>query len=165
MITGQQMYDRYPALNLPPVDLRLRNDETETKVFDPLRGKWVVLTPEEWVRQHFTAWLQDKHRYPASLMANEIGIDVNGTRKRCDTVVFTRDGKPFIIVEYKAPDIRITQNVFDQIVRYNMTLRACYLVVSNGMEHFCCKIDYAGNSYHFIPNIPDYVSQISGSEN
>lgn len=153
-------------LNLPPVELRLKEENGETKVFDHLREKWVVLTPEEWVRQHFSAWLQNKHHYPASLMANEIGIEMNGTRKRCDTVVFHRDGRPNIIIEYKAPDVAITQNVFDQIVRYNMALKADYLVVSNGMSHYCCKIDYKNNTYNFIPQIPDYTRIASGaSEN
>lgn len=159
------MHDKYPPLHLPPVNLRIREEDGETKAFDPLRGKWVVLTPEEWVRQHFASWLQSELNYPASLMANEIGIEVNGTRRRCDTVVFNRDGKPHIIVEYKAPDIKITQNVFDQVVRYNMTLRATYLVVSNGLTHYCCRIDYSANTYHFIPRIPDYGSQMSGCEN
>lgn len=89
-------------------------------------------------------------------MANEIGIKLNGTRKRCDTVVFNPDGSPFVIVEYKAPDINITQNVFDQIVRYNMALKANYLIVSNGLQHYCCQIDYKNNSYRFIPRIPEY---------
>lgn len=146
----------FPKLNLPPTELRIISQEGLTKVYDPLRDKWVRLTPEEWVRQHFTAWLGSEYHYPASLTANEIGIEVNGTRKRCDTVVFRREGTPLIIVEYKAPDIHITQDVFDQIVRYNMSLRAEYLVVSNGLAHYCCRIDYASNSYHFIPRIPDY---------
>ncbi len=89
-------------------------------------------------------------------MSNEIGIEVNGTRKRCDTVVFRREGTPLLIVEYKAPEINVTQAVFDQIVRYNMRLHAEYLIVSNGLNHYCCKIDYAANTYHFIPQIPDY---------
>lgn len=155
-----------PELNLPPVSLRTRIEDGVEKIFDPLRRKWVVLTPEEWVRQHFTAWLTTEYHYPSLLMTNEIGLDVNGTRKRCDTVIFGRDGKPMIIVEYKAPSIAITQTVFDQIVRYNMRLHADYLIVSNGMNHYCCKIDYNGNTYHFIPRIPDYYSIASGcSEN
>ena len=149
---------KYPELNIPPVPLRIKEEEEHTKVFDPLRQKWVILTPEEWVRQHFTAWLSSEFHYPVALMSNEIGIAVNGTRKRCDTVVFRREGSPLLIVEYKAPDIKITQDVFDQIVRYNMQLRAEYLIVSNGLNHYCCKIDYAANSYHFIPRIPDYRS-------
>ena len=91
-------------------------------------------------------------------MANEIGIEVNGKRKRCDTVVFGNDGKPMVIVEYKAPDVTVNQAVFDQIVRYNMTLHADYLVVSNGINHYCCVMDYENGTYHFIPEIPDYLS-------
>ncbi len=156
----------FPELNLPQAQLRLREEGDTVKVFDPLRQKWVVLTPEEWVRQHFTAWLASAYHYPATLTSNEIGIEVNGTRKRCDTVVFRREGTPLLIVEYKAPDIRITQDVFDQIVRYNMQLHAEYLIVSNGLNHYCCKIDYAANSYHFIPQIPDYLDLTApGSEN
>lgn len=153
---------RYPELNLPAVALRLRDEGDSMKVFDPLREKWITLTPEEWVRQHFVNWLNTEFHYPATLTANEIGIEVNGTRKRCDTVVFRREGSPLLIVEYKAPAVKITQEVFDQIVRYNMTLRAEYLVVTNGLNHYCCKIDYAGNTYHFIPRIPDYRDLLLG---
>lgn len=156
----------YPQLNLPYLNLRLKEENGEKKIFDPLREKWVILTPEEWVRQHFIAWLQSEFHYPASLMANEIGLDVNGTKKRCDTVIFRSDGNPLIIIEYKAPHINVTQAVFDQIVRYNTTLKADYLIVSNGMNHYCCKIDYINNTYHFIPKIPDYKWIASGaSEN
>lgn len=150
--------NRFPRLNLPSIPLRLKDEEGIVKVFDPLRDKYVALTPEEFVRQHFTAWLRDARHYPASLMANEIGIEVNGTRKRCDTVVFGNDGKPMVIVEYKAPDVTVNQAVFDQIVRYNMTLHADYLVVSNGINHYCCVMDYENGTYHFIPEIPDYLS-------
>lgn len=150
--------NRFPRLNLPAVPLRLKEEDGILKVFDPLRDKYVALTPEEFVRQHFTAWLRDARHYPASLMANEIGIEVNGTRKRCDTVVFGNDGKPMVIVEYKAPDVTVNQAVFDQIVRYNMTLHADYLVVSNGINHYCCVMDYENGTYHFIPEIPDYLS-------
>ncbi|MBD5236983.1 MAG: type I restriction enzyme HsdR N-terminal domain-containing protein [Bacteroidales bacterium] len=147
---------KYPSLNLPPVALRMKVEDGLPKVFDPFREKYVAFTPEENVRQHFAAWLRDNYHYPASLMANEIGIEVNGMRKRCDTVVFNRAGEPLMIVEYKAPDVNVTQEVFDQIVRYNMTLKARYLVVSNGMEHYCCVIDYRHGTYNFIPTIPDY---------
>ena len=108
---------KYEELNLPAAPLRIRDENGIRKVFDRLRDKWVVLTPEEWVRQHFTYWLINEFHYPQSLMANEIGIEVNGAKKRCDTVAFRREGTPLLIVEYKAPDIRITQAVFDQIVR------------------------------------------------
>lgn len=143
-------------LNLPPYDMHVMRGDDVLKVFDSLRKKYVVLTPEENVRQHFVNWLTNHLHYPASLMANEIGIELNGTKRRCDTVVFGSDGLPMMIVEYKAPSVNITQKVFDQIVRYNMVLHARYLIVSNGIRHYCCVIDYAGNTYHFIPEIPDY---------
>lgn len=149
-------YKHLPKLNLPPADLHLSLEEDTLKVFDPLRKKQVILTPEEYVRQNFVAWLIKSLHYPVSLLANEVGITLNGTKKRCDTVVFDTNGSPLIIVEYKAPDIVITQNVFDQIMRYNMRLRARYLIVSNGMKHYCCVIDYKSGSYNFIPAIPDY---------
>lgn len=154
------------ALNLPPIETRIKEEGGVTKIFDTIREKWVVLTPEEWVRQHFAQYLQSEYHYPRMLMSNEIGIEVNGTKKRCDTVVFRSDGTPYIIVEYKAPSVQITQTVFDQIARYNLALRADYLIVSNGINHYCCKLDYARNTYHFIPRIPDYTRVASGaSEN
>lgn len=136
--------------------MKVMRGDNVLKVYDPLRHKYVVLTPEEYVRQHFVNWLLTGLHYPASLTANEIGIELNGTKRRCDTIVFNTDGTPLIIVEYKAPSVNITQKVFDQIARYNMALRARYLIVSNGMHHYCCVIDYAANTYHFIPEIPDY---------
>ncbi len=149
--------NRPPRLNLPPADLRLLREDGHLKVFDSLRHKYVVLTPEEYVRQHFVAWMTSALRYPESLMANEVGIELNGTRRRCDTVVFRQDSTPLMIIEYKAPGIEITQDVFDQIVRYNMVLKARYLVVSNGIRHYCCRIDYENDTYHFIPGVPDYM--------
>lgn len=143
-----------PPLNLPLVQLRLRMEDTILKVFDPLRKKYVALTPEEYVRQHFTAWMTDCLGYPASLMSNEVSLSLNDTKRRCDTVVFRKDGSPAVIVEYKAPTVAITQNVFDQIARYNMVLHSSYLIVSNGLLHYCCKMDYDKNSYVFLPNIP-----------
>ncbi len=124
------------------------------KVFDTLRQKYVALTPEEYVRQHFTAWMTDHFGYPASLMSNEVSLTLNDTRRRCDTVIFRSDGSPLVIVEYKAPTVAITQNVFDQIARYNMVLHSRYLIVSNGMRHFCCEMDYDKDSYSFLPQIP-----------
>ncbi len=124
------------------------------KVFDTLRGRYVALTPEEYVRQHFTAWMTGYLGYPASLMQNEVPLSLNNTKRRCDTVVFRRDGSPVVIVEYKAPTVAITQTVFDQIARYNMVLHSRFLIVSNGMSHFCCEMDYNNDSYVFLPKIP-----------
>lgn len=130
------------------------------KVFDPLRKKYVALTPEEYVRQHFTAWMTDDLGYPASLMNNEVPIKLNDTSRRCDTVVFRPDGTPAVIVEYKAPTVAITQKVFDQIARYNMVLRSRILIVSNGMRHYCCEMDYETDSYRFLQNIPVWSKEM-----
>lgn len=147
----------HPPLSLPPVNLRTRQGTNgNTDVYDPLRRRFVALTPEEFVRQHFAAWLAGSLGYPASLMANEVSLTLNNTRRRCDTLVFDTDGKPLMIVEYKAPNVSINQDVFDQIVRYNMVLHARYLVVSNGIRHYCCVMDYDAGTYHFLPGVPDY---------
>lgn len=139
--------------------LRIVTDgDGKRKVFDPLRKKYVALTPEEHVRQTFVAWMTGELHYPASIMANEVSVRLNGMSRRCDTVVFHPDGRPLMIVEYKAPDVQISQATFDQIVRYNMVLRAEYLVVSNGLSTYCCHIDYRTGSYQFIPAVPDYAA-------
>lgn len=125
-------------------------------VFDPVRHKYVALTPEEWVRQHFVNFLIAKKGYPASLLGNEISLSLNGTAKRCDTILFSHTASPQMIIEYKAPHIKITQNVFSQISRYNMALHVDYLVVSNGLAHYCCRMDYEHRTYAFLPDIPAY---------
>lgn len=156
------MNSHFPRLNLPPVELKTRLDGKILRVFDPLRKKYVALTPEEYVRTHFTSWLINSLHYPVSLMANEVSIDLNGMSRRCDTVVFNHDLTPLVIVEYKAPGVSITQSTFDQIVRYNMVLKARYLIVSNGLNHYCCRIDYENSTYHFISRIPDYLEMNRG---
>lgn len=146
-----------PQLALPPLPAdRLMMRDSKPYIFDTLRSKWLVLTPEEWVRQHFTAMLTDELGYQASLMANEVGITLNGTSRRCDTVVYDHQLRPWMIVEYKAPSVKITQKVFDQIVRYNMVLHVPYLTVSNGLMHYCCHIDYDKCTYEFLTDIPAY---------
>lgn len=148
------------ALNLPPATLRLRHGEKGDEIHDPLRGKWLVLTPEEWVRQNFTSWLIESFGYPAGLMANEIAVTLNGTSKRCDTVVYNRAARPIMIVEYKAPHIAITQKVFEQIARYNIVLKVKYLIVSNGLHHYCCVLDETSGRYKFLKEIPHYDSLV-----
>jgi hypothetical protein len=143
-------------LNLPAYDMKIRECEGKRMIFDPARRKYVALTPEEWVRQHFVHYLTHHKGYPAALIANEVGITLNGTSKRCDTVLYNRDLSPRMIVEYKATHVPITQAVFDQIARYNMVLHVDYLIVSNGLSHYCCRMDYANNSYHFLREIPAY---------
>ena len=151
-------------LNLPKYNMRISRDRNNNiKIFDSIRKKFVSLTPEEYVRQHFTNWLINYLHYPMGLIANEVKISLNSTIKRCDTIVYSNTGDPMMIIEYKAPHISINQNVFDQIVRYNMVLKTKYLVVSNGMQHYCCSIDYENNSYQFIPHIPTYEELIIGT--
>ncbi|WP_300812162.1 type I restriction enzyme HsdR N-terminal domain-containing protein [uncultured Bacteroides sp.] len=145
-------------LNLPAFDAKITVRDGKNVIFDEIRRRYVALTPEEWVRQHFIHYLIAHKGYPKALLANEVQVTLNGTKKRCDTVLYRRDLTARMIVEYKAPDIEITQAVFDQIMRYNMVLRVDYLVVSNGRQHFCCRLDYERNSYCFLEEIPGYVS-------
>ena len=143
-------------LSLPGFDYKVKKQNGTVMIFDIVRKKYVVLTPEEWVRQHFVHFLIAHKGYPSALLANEVMVKLNGTTKRCDTVLYRRDLSARMIVEYKAPHIEITQAVFDQITRYNMVLKVDYLIVSNGMQHYCCRIDYAHQSYTFLQDIPDY---------
>ena len=144
-------------LNLPEYQFNIKKKGHDGLVIlDTLRKRWVALTPEEWVRQNFVRYLIEDREFPAALMNNEISLTQNGIKRRCDTLVADRQGLPLVIVEYKAPTIEISQKTFDQIVRYNMVLRAQYLIVTNGMRHYCCKIDYENNSYAFLQEIPPY---------
>lgn len=144
------------SLNLPVFEAKVTRKDGKSVIFDVIRRRYVALTPEEWVRQHFVHFLLDYKGYPQALMANEVQLQLNGTKKRCDTVLYRRNLTAQMIVEYKAPDIEITQAVFDQITRYNMVLKVDYLVVSNGIQHYCCRINYENNNYMFLPDIPDY---------
>ena len=152
----------YPALKLPPFDIPLRRlPDGTVQVHDPLRDKWLVLTPEEWVRQHFVHYLIGHKGYPQTLMANEIQLAIGNKKLRCDSVLYDRSLKPRMIIEYKAPTVNITQKVFDQITVYNMLLHVDYLVVSNGIKHYCCQMDYDNQKYLFLEDIPDYQEIIT----
>ena len=144
------------ALNLPQYEAKITIKDGKRQIFDNLRRSYVALTPEEWVRQHFVHLLTEIKGYPKGLLGNEIQLDLNGTKKRCDTVLFDKNLQARMIVEYKAPHVEITQAVFDQITRYNMVLKVEYLIVSNGLHHYCCRIDYNTMQYSFLPNIPKY---------
>jgi hypothetical protein len=143
-------------LNLPTYNFKFKSSENKTLIFDKLRKKYMVLTPEEWVRQHFVYFLIEEKKYPVSLIAIEKQLTINNLKKRSDILVFNTDGKPEIIVECKAPSIKITQDAFDQIARYNLKLKANYLIVTNGLEHFYCKMDFKKETYVFLKMIPDY---------
>ena len=143
-------------LNLPSFEKKITHRGDKPFILDIIRRQYVALTPEEWVRQHFVHFLISHKGFPHSLMANEVQLKLNGMNRRCDTVVYDRTLRPRIIIEYKAPTVHITQQVFDQICSYNMVLQVDYLIVSNGLAHYCCKMDYSTHSYSFLREIPQY---------
>ena len=145
-----------PQQNFENDNIKTRIVDGRQEIFDCLRGKYVAMTPEENVRQMFVRHLIDGKRYPAGLMGNEIAINQNGRERRCDTVVFDRRGCPLMIVEYKAPSVKITQEVFNQVYRYNTVLRVKYLTVCNGRQLFCCRVDYDANKAVFLKDVPCY---------
>ena len=143
-------------LNLPPYPIKIQEKGEKRQIFDFLRRKWVALTPEEWVRQHFTHFLVEHKNYPQALLANEVELRIGEKRLRCDTLLYNKELRPRMIIEYKAPTIQIQQKTFNQISVYNLLLKVDYLVVSNGLSHYCCKMDYERQSYQFLEDIPDY---------
>lgn len=143
-------------LNLPEFNFKIKNSENKMLIFDNLRKKYLVLTPEEWVRQHFVHYLISEKKYPISLIAIEKQLTLNTRKKRTDILVFNQLGTPELIVECKAPSVKITQDTFDQIARYNLKLNANYLIVTNGLSHFYCKMDFKNKTYIFLKDIPAY---------
>lgn len=125
-------------------------------IFDEIRKKFVILTPEEWVRQHVVRYLLEEKKYSKSYINVEKRITINGMTKRYDVVVFNPDGSIFVLIECKAPEVTITQNVFDQIARYNMVLQANYLMVTNGLQHYFCQMDFKNEQYNFLRDLPEY---------
>jgi type I site-specific restriction-modification system R (restriction) subunit len=144
-------------LNLPGYEFSTTQKEGQTMIFDAYRRRWVKLTPEEWVRQNFIRYLVEEKHYPASLMAVEHSLKINRQVFRADAVVFSTNGQPLLLVECKAPEVKITQKVFEQIVRYNFEFQVDYLIVTNGLMHFCCKIDKSNQSYEYLKEIPEYI--------
>lgn len=144
------------VLNLPTYDFRFKNSENKIYIFDVVRKKFVVLQPEEWVRQHVVHYLIHDKKYPLSLVNVEKQLTINSLKKRYDIVVFKPDGSIFLLVECKAPEIPITQITFDQIAQYNMQLRSEFLMVTNGINHIYCKMDFEEEKYSFLENIPDF---------
>lgn len=145
-------------LNLPPYPFKVKSENGKQFIFDEIRKKYLVLTPEEWVRQHFIMYLNSEKEFPLSLMSIERGLLVNNMPRRSDIVIFGKDGKPRMVVECKAPKIKITQNVFDQAARYNMQLKVPFLTVTNGLSHYCCLIDHKRKSYDFLEEIPPFTN-------
>lgn len=149
-------------LNLPPTEIPTRIDKSGTEqIYDRLRHRWMVTTPEETVRQHFVAYLIEHREFPPSRIANEVGLSLNGTRRRCDTVVYDNSLRPLCIVEYKRTTVRVTAAVFDQIARYNSVLGAPFLIVSNGLRHYCCR--FTGDGYTFLRDIPTFAEMLTAT--
>lgn len=143
-------------LNLPPYPFKISDHEGTLFIFDEIRKKELVLTPEEWVRQHFVQYLVKEKNYPRSLIKLEGGLKLNGNAKRSDIVVFNNKGEKILLVECKAPSVKITQHAFDQVARYNWVHRVPLIAVTNGLQHYYCKIDLDGGRYDFIPDLVTY---------
>ena len=143
-------------LNLPDYTASFRINNTDGTIFDSFRKKTVKLTPEEWVRQNFLMFLKIEKEYPVRLLSVEMGLTLNNLSRRCDIVGFDSNGQARLIVECKAPKVKINQKTFDQIAAYNLKLKVDYLIVTNGLSHYCCKMNYSDNSYAFLEDIPSY---------
>jgi type I site-specific restriction endonuclease len=143
-------------LNLPNYSVKTREGEHWEEIFDEVRTKWLKLTPEEWVRQNFIHFLMNDKEVSPGLISIEKAFKLNKRIKRTDIMVYKRDGTPLMVVECKAPEVKIDQKVFDQIFNYNMVFKVKYLVVTNGLQHFCCMIDYLEGKYKFLQTIPNY---------
>ncbi|GAA4025213.1 type I restriction enzyme HsdR N-terminal domain-containing protein [Flavobacterium cheonhonense] len=143
-------------LNFPDYSFRLKNSENKVSIFDEIRKKFILLTPEEWVRQHTIQFLLQEKKYPKSYISAEKTITLNGTKKRYDLVVFKPNGELFLLVECKAPEVTITQQTFDQIARYNLKLNADYLMVTNGVNHYFCEMNLEEEKYIFLKELPEY---------
>lgn len=143
-------------LNLPKYDFRLKADAHHTYIWDPIRKKYLVLTPEEWVRQNFIEYLHKELGYSKGLIKQELALEYNRMDKRSDIVCFNREGQPVLLVECKRPSIKITEKVFEQIARYNMALKVPYLAVTNGLMHVFCDINHENKTYQFIPELPNF---------
>ncbi len=154
------MNNSMPQLNLPHYDFRLQVIDDSLKIFDPIRRKFVAATPEEWVRQNFLQFLIRERQFPAGRTKIEQSISAHGRSRRCDAVIYSRNLRAVAIVECKAPSVAIRQATFDQIAMYNSALQAGFLLVSNGLEHYCAQIDFVKRSYSFLPEIPAYAQLV-----
>lgn len=143
-------------LNLPQYTFKTKRENDSISIFDRCRQKYVALTPEEWVRQNMVEYIIQAKKFPPARIANEVTVVINGMNKRSDSVIYDKEMRPRIILEYKAPSVKITQKVFDQIATYNFELDVDLLIVSNGLEHYCCKMDKENKKYYFLKEIPDY---------
>lgn len=143
-------------LNLPQYSFRIKKQNEKLVIFDSQRKRYVALTPEEWVRQNFIRFLIEEKGYPAAYLAIEKQLNMNGMKKRCDAILYNEHAQPFLIIELKAPNIAITQATFDQVAVYNAKLKVDFFIISNGIEHFCCKVNLETARYEFFPEIPNF---------
>ena len=143
-------------LNFPTYTFRLKNSENKIAIFDEIRKKFIVLTPEEWVRQHVVSFLLQEKKYPKSYINVEKLIKVYGLNKRYDVVVYQPNGAIYLLIECKAPEVIVTQDTFDQIARYNLKLKAKYLMITNGLNHYFCEMDFENEKYVFLSDLPDF---------
>ena len=144
------------SLNLPTYSFKIKLINGRNNIFDIIRKKYVVLTPEEWVRQNVVMYLSEEKHFPLSLMSVESSFSLYNTTKRTDILVYNNTGNPLMMVECKASKVKIDSSVFDQILRYNLSYKLNYIIVTNGLNHFCCKIDHENNTSVFLPEIPPY---------
>ncbi|PCI98526.1 MAG: restriction endonuclease subunit R [Flavobacteriales bacterium] len=143
-------------LNLPQYPIKIKEEKGVNYIFDPIRKKYLVLLPEEWVRQNFIQFLIKDKNYLASLIAIEKGLKLNELQKRADIVIYDKQAQPIVLIECKAPKVKINQEVFEQVARYNMVFKVPYLVVTNGLDHYCAKVNFIENSFEFLVDIPNY---------
>ena len=149
------MKDKYPRLNLPPVELRTQRQADSVQVWDELRGRWLVLTPEEWVRRHFIAMLTYSYGIDQHRIAQEYILWGNGFSMRADIVVFSRSKEPVLVVECKAPSVVLDQDTVDQAGCYNAILGVQYVAVTNGMKHYLWQIDRTGGTVRSLATLPE----------
>ncbi len=145
-------------LNLPKYSIKLKEEKGVKYIFDSIRKKYLVLQPEEWVRQNFIQFLIKEKGFSSSLIAIEKGLKLNELQKRADIVIYNKQAQPIVLVECKAPKVKINQDVFEQVARYNMVFKVPYLVVTNGLDHYCAKVNFSENSFEFLKDIPAYKS-------
>ncbi len=153
---GRRKFKALQQLNFPKYQFRFKNSENKISIFDVIRKRFFILQPEEWVRQHCVHYLMEEKKYPKSLINVEKELTVNNLRKRYDIVIYNTDGSIHLIVECKAPHIDINQHTFDQIARYNLTLNATFLMVTNGINHYYCQMDFDNECFNFLKDIPDF---------
>ena len=147
-------------LNFPAFNLLVKSKENKSFIFDSVRKKWLILSPEEWVRQHCIHYLIDYKSYPLGLIQVEKKLKVNNLERRYDIIVFNRDGTINLLVECKRPNISITQKAFDQITQYNLSLSSDYLMITNGLNHYYCQMDLEQKKYIFLKDIPSFKSNV-----